>query len=199
MKVFLETERLLLRYFTEADVDNLLILDSDPEVMRFINGGKPTDRATIKEKFIPRILEYYNQYKNYGIWAAIDKSSQNFMGWFHFFPATNHPIAVELNLINNQEIALGYRLKKSYWGKGFASEVSGMLVSKGFADWEVEKVIAWALLVNKGSIRVMEKAGLKYEKEFIFTESQLPNIKPEERKAVKYGIDRLAYYDNLSI
>ena len=42
MKVFLETQELILRQFTEQDADNLFLLDSDPEVMRFINGGKPT-------------------------------------------------------------------------------------------------------------------------------------------------------------
>ena len=44
MQVYLETERLILRWFTEADVDNLVDLDGDPDVMRYLNGGKPTPR-----------------------------------------------------------------------------------------------------------------------------------------------------------
>ena len=47
MQVFLETERLVLRRFTEADADNLFDLDGDPEVMRFLTGGKPTPREVI--------------------------------------------------------------------------------------------------------------------------------------------------------
>ena len=46
--VFLETERLLLRRFTEADIPNLVELDGDPEVMRFINGGRPTPREEVE-------------------------------------------------------------------------------------------------------------------------------------------------------
>jgi len=42
VRVFLETGRLALRRFTEADVDNLVDLDGDPDVMRFLTGGKPT-------------------------------------------------------------------------------------------------------------------------------------------------------------
>ena len=44
MRVFLETERLLLRRFTADDVDDLVQLDSDPEVMHYITGGRPTSR-----------------------------------------------------------------------------------------------------------------------------------------------------------
>jgi len=49
MRVFLETERLLLRRFTESDVANLHDLDGNPEVMRFINGGRPVSRDVIRE------------------------------------------------------------------------------------------------------------------------------------------------------
>ena len=42
MRVYLETERVLLRRFTAADADHLVELDSDPAVMRFLNGGTPT-------------------------------------------------------------------------------------------------------------------------------------------------------------
>lgn len=190
MKVFLETQELILRQFTEQDADNLFLLDSDPEVMRFINGGKPTESEVIKKQGLPRLLEYYQKYKNFGFWATIEKSSNEFIGWFHFYPAIENKFAVELQLVNNHEIALGYRLRKSSWGKGYATEASQALVSKGFADLNVQRVVAWALTANKGSIRVMEKAGLKFEKEFAFTESQLPNLQPLERKAVKYGVSK---------
>ena len=56
-------------------------------------------------------------------------------------------------------------MRKSSWGKGYATEGSQALVSKGFADLNVQRVVSWALTANKASIRVMEKAGLKFEKE----------------------------------
>jgi len=190
MKTFLETERLILRQFTQADTDNLFTLDSDSLVMRFINGGYPTAYTTIQEKILPKFLSYYDKYENYGIWAAIEKSSQEFIGWFHFFPAIENAFAVELNLVTEDEIALGYRIKKADWGKGYATEGSLSLINKGFSEWNVKRVIAWALKVNKPSIRVMEKVGLKLEQEFTFTQTQLPNLPVNELPAVKYGMDK---------
>ena len=84
MRVFLETERLLLRQFTEDDVDNLLDLDSDPAVMRFINHGKPTPRDVVQNDILPRFLSYYERFAGFGFWAAVEKSSGEFLGWFHF-------------------------------------------------------------------------------------------------------------------
>lgn len=189
MKVVLETARLFLRQFVLEDVDNLYALDSDRSVMRFINGGMPSDREVIQTQIL-KWLTYYNKYENYGFWASIEKSSQDFIGWFHFYPGIENAFAVELNLVTDNEIALGYRLCQSSWGKGYATEASQALVAKGFDEWDVQKVSSWALTANKASIRVMEKVGLQLEKEFVFTANQLPNISAEERQAVKYATNR---------
>lgn len=187
MEVFLETSRLILRQFTDADVDNLFDLDSDPQVMRFINGGTATDYEVIKTRVLPKWLEYYQQYEHYGLWATLEKYSQEFIGWFHFYPAVENAFAVELNLVTADEIALGYRLKSASWGKGYGTEGAQALVAKGFNSWGVQKVSAWALKQNQASIRVMEKVGLSFEKEFTFTASQLPQLSERERQAVKYS------------
>lgn len=189
MKVLLETSRLVLRQFTIADVDNLVALDSDRTVMRFINGGTPSDREVIQKQIL-KWFTYYEKYKSYGLWASIEKSTQDFIGWFHFYPGIENAFAVELNLVTDNEIALGYRLCKSSWGKGYATEASQALLTKGFDEWGVEKVSAWALIANKASIRVMEKVGLQFEKDFVFTANQLPNLSARERQAVKYALHR---------
>lgn len=56
MQIFLETDRLVLRRFTEADVDNLFDLNNDPGVMRFLNGGKPASLDVIQNETLPRFL-----------------------------------------------------------------------------------------------------------------------------------------------
>jgi hypothetical protein len=61
MRVFLETERLLLRRFTESDVANLHDLHGDPEGMRFINGGRPVPRDVIGEETLPQFLRAYER------------------------------------------------------------------------------------------------------------------------------------------
>jgi len=66
VQVFLETERLVLRQFTADDADNLVELDSDPDVMRFINGGRPTPREEIENEVLPSFLAYYGRFAGYG-------------------------------------------------------------------------------------------------------------------------------------
>ena len=70
MQIFLETGRLRLRQFTAADEDNLFELNSDPEVMRYINGGEPTPRAQIRDEILPFHARYYEKFPGFGTWAA---------------------------------------------------------------------------------------------------------------------------------
>src|SRR5690242_4171944 len=107
MPIFLETERLLLRRFTEADVDNLVALDGDPDVMRFLTGGKPTPREVIQNHILPTLLAYYARDDGYGVWAAIAKATGAFLGWFALRPPEDAAPG---------DVALGYRLRKAAWG-----------------------------------------------------------------------------------
>ena len=157
MRVFLETERLLLRRFTESDVDNLHDLDGDPEVMRFINGGKPTPRDVIRNETLPRFLRAYERFEGFGVWATIERSTGKFVGWFEFYPWKD---------VSPEEVELGYRLRRFAWGKGYATEGSRALIRKGFIELGVRRVVAETMAVNAASRRVMEKAGLTYVRTF---------------------------------
>ena len=157
MQVFLETDRLVLRRFTLADADNLVNLDAHPEVMRFVTGGIPTSREEIQNEVLPAFLGYYQRYEGYGFWAAIEKATVEFLGWFHFRPRQDAAPG---------EAELGYRLRKSAWGKGYATEGSRALIRKGFTEFGVQRVTAEAMAVNQASRRVMEKAGLKLVRAF---------------------------------
>ena len=151
MDVFLETERLVLRRFTSADADLLASLDADPDVMHFVTGGVPTSRAEIESDFLPAFLGYYQRYEGFGFWAAVEKATGDFLGWFHFRP---RPDAAP------GEVELGYRLRRSAWGRGYATEGSRALISMGFTDLGVERVFAHTMTLNAASRRVMEKCGL---------------------------------------
>ena len=157
MQVFLETDRLVLRRFSLADVDNLVNLDADPDVMRFVTGGIPTSREEIQNEFLPAFLDYYQRYEGYGFWAAIEKATGEFLGWFHFRPGPDAAPG---------EVELGYRLRKSAWGKGYATEGSRALIRKGFTEFSVQRVTAEAAAANTASRRVMEKAGLTLVRTF---------------------------------
>jgi RimJ/RimL family protein N-acetyltransferase len=80
MHVVLETGRLTLRRFTEADVDNLFELNSDPE-LRYINSGKPTPREEIRDNIIPFRLGFCEKFDGLGTWAAQARSTGEFPGW----------------------------------------------------------------------------------------------------------------------
>jgi RimJ/RimL family protein N-acetyltransferase len=75
MAEYLRTERLVLRQFTADDAELLVELDSDPEVMRYLSGGVPTDREKIVGEILPRILSYYEKWQALGLWAAFERAS----------------------------------------------------------------------------------------------------------------------------
>ncbi|UBU17541.1 GNAT family N-acetyltransferase [Nonomuraea gerenzanensis] len=152
MPIFLETERLTLRRFNESDADDLYRLHNDPEVMRYLNGGRPTPRQVIVDRTVPRFV-------NGGFYAAVERGSGGFLGWFHLRPAEDGP---------EEELELGYRLHKAAWGRGFATEGSLGLIDKAFEELGARRVFAQTMAVNVGSRRVMEKCGLRYARNFRF-------------------------------
>jgi len=182
MQVFLETERLVLRQFTMADADNLVNLDADPDVMRFVTGGIPTSREEIENEVLPAFLGYYQRYEGYGFWAVIEKVTGEFLGWFHFRPRQDAAPGV---------VELGYRLRKSAWGKGYASEGSRALIGKGFTEFGVQRVVAEAMAVNMASRRVMEKAGLKLVR--IFHQPWPYPIDGGQFGEVEYALDKTGW------
>ena len=179
MEVFLETERMVLRRFTLADVDLIVELDSDPLVMRYISGGAPTPREEIVDDFLPAWLSYYERFEGYGFWAAQVKHTGEFLGWFHFRP----PPGTELD-----DVELGYRLRRAAWGQGYATEGSRALVDRGFRTGRVRRVFASTMVVNTASRRVMEKAGLRFVR--IFHADWPVRIEGDEQGDVEYALTR---------
>ncbi len=183
MHVFLETERLVLRRFTAADEDNLVELDSDPQVMHYITGGRTTSRAEIRDEVLPAFLRYYDRYPGYGFWAVVEKATGQFLGWFHLRPPP------EGGLPNEPE--LGYRLRRSAWGKGYATEGSRVLIRKAFSELGAQRVFAETMAAHPASRRVMEKAGLELVRTF---HADWPDkIDGDEYGDVEYALSRQAW------
>jgi RimJ/RimL family protein N-acetyltransferase len=164
MQVFLETKRMVLCRFTAADVDHLVDLDSDPEVMRFLTGGIPTPREVIQNDILPAFLRSYEGFAGFGVFAAIEKESGEFLGWFGFRPK---------DAACPNEVALGYRLRRAVWGNGYATEGAHALIRKGFTELGVQRVFATTYQDNLASRRVMEKAGLRLVRTYRMTVAQL--------------------------
>ena len=178
MDAFLETEQLVLRRFTHADVESLFPLHNDPEVMRFLNGGRAASRREIER-------EYREHFAKDGYWAAIERATDDFIGWFGFHPREDRP---------PREFELGYRIRRSAWGRGYATEGSRALIRKGFTELGVRRVFAETMAVNLASRRVMEKSGLKYVR--TFREDFSDPIAGAEHGEVEYALTRAAWERN---
>jgi RimJ/RimL family protein N-acetyltransferase len=151
VRIIMETPRLAMREFTEDDVGNLFNLNSDPEVMRYLTGGRPTPREEIQDRIIPFHLAVYGRLDRLGTWAAESTATGEFLGWFHLRPGPGTDLT---------NIELGYRLRRSAWHQGYATEGSLALISMGFTDLGAERVFGHTMTVNTASRRVMEKCGL---------------------------------------
>ena len=181
MPVILETPRLVLREFTEDDAGNLFELNSDPEVMRYLTGGRPTPREEIRDQIIPFHLAVYRRHDRLGTWAAQSAATGEFLGWFHFRPGPGSDIT---------NIDLGYRLRRAMWNKGYATEGSRALIRMGFTDLGVKRVFAHTMTVNAASRRVMEKCGLTFVRTTPYDGPDADIIDGAEHGEVEYALTR---------
>jgi RimJ/RimL family protein N-acetyltransferase len=146
MRASFETDRLSLSLAGEADRENLIALERDPEVMRFLNGGRHTPDGGAEEGagfLTPRGGEN-------DVWAAVETRSGAFVGWF------------SLRRVREGVGELGYRLRRDVWSRGLATEGASALIAIGFADKDFARIVATTMAVNHRSRRVMEKTGLTH-------------------------------------
>src|ERR1700733_4395799 len=153
----LETERLVLRRFTPADVGNLLALDGDPEVMRYLEPRVKT-RAQIEAEVLPLFLGRHQPCPDFGRWAADARDSGDFVGWFGLRPVQPSDAAIVdwADAPPGSGVAeLGYRLRGSAWGRGYATEAARALVRRAFTELGVREVVATTMTVNARSRAVL--------------------------------------------
>jgi len=166
MTFHIETERLILRELRITDLEGMFELDSDPEVHKYL-GNKPV--KTIDESY--KILEsIINQYKERGIgrFAAIEKSSGNFIGW------SGIRLNTEYNMNGfTKYYDVGYRLIKRFWGKGYATESGKAAVNYAFIVMKLPELYAITQKGNETSHNTLLKIGLNYIEDFYFEKEKL--------------------------
>jgi RimJ/RimL family protein N-acetyltransferase len=181
---WLVTDRLQLRTVTVEDAPLLLALDGDPEVMRYIGPHGLPDEAAYRLRIEKVWQRYYEEQPGLGFWAAEERGSGAFVGWFVLRPATDYKYAQEAEA-QPGEIELGYRTHQAFWGRGYATEVARALVRHAFVTVGAARVVGYVLETNRASARVLEKAGLVRQGQFV-----LPGYEP---LAVRYALDREEY------
>jgi RimJ/RimL family protein N-acetyltransferase len=142
----LHTQRLTLAPCQPRDRAYFIALERDPEVMRFLNGGRDLDPERTDpdaDYLMPRGNEPH-------VWTARLSADDSFVGWFCLWPD------------DERQAELGYRLWRDAWGRGLASEGATALVDWGLSEAGYDKITASTMAVNHASRRVMEKIGLRY-------------------------------------
>ncbi|WAL70936.1 GNAT family N-acetyltransferase [Kitasatospora sp. YST-16] len=157
--VRLRTERLALRRLTPADLPAVTALCGDPEVMRYIDDGRPVPPARVADELLPGLLREYAELPDgLGCWAL--EADGRFLGWAALRP----PSSVGLDPADGLE--LGYRLLPAARGRGYATEAAAALVRAAFEELRAERVAATTMAVNTASRRVLERAGLRHVRTF---------------------------------
>lgn len=146
----INSARLYLRKTTINDIPIFLKLDGQKEVMRYIGKGTIRTNPEHYKAAIPRIIRQYEEGNGFGLWWAIEKESQQEIGWFILKP-----------LPDGKEIEIGYRLFPECWGKGYATEMTKSLIEYGVKDLGLKKIVAVTHPENIASQKVLLKSGLK--------------------------------------
>lgn len=139
----LRTTNLTIRLCELGDKADFIALENDREVMRFLTGGKVgiDVRSELADTFLrPRGTEPF-------VWTARHSETADFVGWFCLWPE------------DGRIAELGYRLRRSEWGKGLASEGAFALVFWGFRTAGYDMITASTMAINFASRRVLEKMG----------------------------------------
>jgi RimJ/RimL family protein N-acetyltransferase len=163
--VVAETERMLLRRFTEADAQCLAALYGDPRVMRFIT-LQPPSPAEVESRILPAYLREYQELTDgLGSFAAVEEATGQMTGRFSLKPASSY------GLTGGTE--LGYRLYPAFWGRGLATEGARALIGSAFGRLHLDRVVATTMADNIGSWRVLEKCGMRRVRTFCYPDADL--------------------------
>jgi RimJ/RimL family protein N-acetyltransferase len=160
MKVILETDRLILREYVEEDAEAFFKLNSDPEVLRFVPDKLLLNVEQARQILVDHPIADYRKY-GFGRGACILKSTGEQIG----FAGLKY-------LEEFSEVDVAFRLMRTHWGLGLATEAAIASVRFGFADLGLKRIIGLVMPENVASARVLEKTGLRYVETVMFLGSQ---------------------------
>lgn len=151
-KPVIETPRLLLYEMAVEDAEHFYQLNSNWEVMKYTGDVAFKDVGEARQLIIN-----YPQYKKYGFgrWTVKLKENGNYIGWCGL--KFNEDI---------EQVDIGFRILKKHWNKGYSTEAAKACLDYGFKQHSIKRIIGRADKRNTASIRVLEKIGLQFEKNY---------------------------------
>ena len=149
MNVALQTPRLTLRPFTPVDVDDLLAMDGDARVMRYIGTGLGARTRAEVEASIGRIIAFAAEHPGMSLLHASTRDNGRFVGGCGLFP-----------LPDGSAIEIAYRLPFACWGHGYATEAARAVLAQGFATLALPRIVGVTFPENAASQQVLRKIGM---------------------------------------
>jgi ribosomal-protein-alanine N-acetyltransferase len=145
----LETQRLIIRPAILEDAQNLFVMNADPEVVRYTGDSSFQNFLEAQTVIQERMISQFAKYKMSRFSVLLKDGT--YLGWcgLKYHPETD-------------EVDLGYRFMKKFWGKGYASESSLECLRYGFETLDLKRIIAKAMPDNIGSIKVLQKLGMTF-------------------------------------
>lgn len=150
----IQTGRLILRKFDVSDAKDFYELNSDKEVLKY-TGDRPYSSINDAQEFI----EHYDEYNKsgYGRLSIVLKDTSTTIGWCGL-----------RYMAQLDEVDIGYRIKKEYWNCGYTTEAAVACIAYGFDRLNIKEIVGRSVKRNLASIRVLEKVGMTYWKDFEF-------------------------------
>lgn len=150
-----ETARLRLARPTHDDLDELAAMQADPVVMRTLAGVRSREET---RHHLDEMLAHWARH-GFGLWLARDRESGGFVG-----RGGLRRIEIE----GTAEVEVAYALRAESWGRGLASELAREACAVAFDRLELEALVCFTQPHNHGSLRVMQKAGFRFERDFVW-------------------------------
>jgi RimJ/RimL family protein N-acetyltransferase len=146
--VELRTGRLLLRRWKAEDREPFAALNADPEVTRYL--GTPLDRAA--SDALAEKADASFDLHGYGLWAVEVVGGEPFVGFVG--------LARQEGFAFSPAVEVGWRLARSAWGHGYATEGAVAAVADGFERVGLAEIVSMTTVENRRSRAVMERIGL---------------------------------------
>ena len=159
----LETERLILRPFTDADFDDYLSMMDSPEVRKSLRISEEAGRA--EAWFGLAAFTGQWELRGTGLWALDEKSTGNFVGRAGLHNPERH---------DWPGVEVGWTLHPDYWGFGYATEAGEEAVRYGFQELGQEQLFSTILTDNYRSQAVAKRLG------FVLNETRNLSHYPDE-------------------
>jgi RimJ/RimL family protein N-acetyltransferase len=151
MNFRIESERMYIREWRDGDLPAFRSLATDPRVMEYVNAGKPWTEEQIR--FLVQREKAHLARLGYCLGPLIRKSDDRMIGISGLKPLGTTP-----------HIEIGWWLDPEVWKQGMGSEISRSIVQYGFGPAALQEVVAIVHPENQGSIRIIEKLGMQYER-----------------------------------